>query len=105
MTDWVVLVESANDISQAETPHKVLKVSDYITRPALFAGRRPYILNLCRSYGYQSEGYYASLLAEARGFMQFRQNVLAAHRAGRSVSVDERSDKTADHRRTLGHFA
>lgn len=67
MTDWVVLVESANDITQAETPHKVLKVSDYITRPALFAGRRPYILNLCRSYGYQSEGYYASLLAEARG--------------------------------------
>ncbi|HAQ77459.1 MAG TPA: RimK family alpha-L-glutamate ligase, partial [Hyphomonas sp.] len=67
MTDWVVLVESANDISQAETPHKVLKVSDYITKPALFSGRRPYILNLCRSYGYQSEGYYASLLAEARG--------------------------------------
>lgn len=67
MTDWVVLVESAKDISQAETPHKVLKVSDYITKPALFAGRRPYILNLCRSYGYQTEGYYASLLAEARG--------------------------------------
>ena len=67
MTDWVVLVESANDISQAETPHKVLKVADYITKPALFSGRRPYILNLCRSYGYQSEGYYASLLAEARG--------------------------------------
>lgn len=67
MTDWVVLVESANDISQAETPHKVLRVADYITKPALFAGRRPYILNLCRSYGYQTEGYYASLLAEARG--------------------------------------
>ncbi|MEZ5954777.1 MAG: RimK family protein [Hyphomonas sp.] len=67
MTDWVILVESASDISQAETPHKVLKVADYITKPALFAGRRPYILNLCRSYAYQSEGYYASLLAEARG--------------------------------------
>jgi len=67
MTDWVILVESASDITQAETPHKVLRVADYITRPALFAGRRPYILNLCRSYGYQSEGYYASLLAEARG--------------------------------------
>ena len=67
MTDWVILVETASDISQAETPHKVLRVADYITRPALFAGRRPYILNLCRSYSYQSEGYYASLLAEARG--------------------------------------
>lgn len=67
MTDWVVLVESASDISQAETPHKVLRISDYISKPALFAGRRPHILNLARSYAYQSEGYYASLLAEARG--------------------------------------
>ena len=67
MTDWVVLVETANDISQAETPHKVLRVDDYISKPALFSGRRPYILNLSRSYAYQSEGYYASLLAEARG--------------------------------------
>jgi hypothetical protein len=67
MTDWVILVESASDISQAETPHKVLRVSDYISKPALFAGRRPYILNLSRSYSYQSEGYYASLLGEARG--------------------------------------
>ncbi len=67
MTDWVVLVETASDISQAETPHKVLRIADYISKPALFAGRRPYILNLARSYAYQSEGYYASLLAEARG--------------------------------------
>ncbi len=67
MTDWVVLVESASDISQAETPHKVLRIADYISKPGLFAGRRPYILNLARSYAYQSEGYYASLLAEARG--------------------------------------
>jgi glutathione synthase/RimK-type ligase-like ATP-grasp enzyme len=67
MTDWVVLVESASDISQAETPHKVLRISDYISKPALFAGRRPYILNLARSYAYQTGGYYASLLAEARG--------------------------------------
>ena len=28
---------------------------------------RPKIINLSRSYGYQSNGYYASLLAEARG--------------------------------------
>lgn len=67
MTDWVVLVESASDISQAETPHKVLRIADYISKPSLFAGRRPYILNLARSYAYQKEGYYASLLAEARG--------------------------------------
>ena len=46
----------------------------------------------------------AAVLAEARAFAQFRENVLTAHRAGRSLSLDERSDKTPDARRTLGHF-
>ena len=67
MTEWLILVESLSDIGQAETPHKVMRISDYLSSPKLFSGRRPYVLNLARSYGYQSEGYYASLLAEARG--------------------------------------
>ncbi len=67
MSDWLILVEALTDIGQAETPHKVMRISDYLAKPALFDGRRPYVLNLARSYGYQSEGYYASLLAEARG--------------------------------------
>lgn len=67
MSDWLILVDHASDLAQHETPHKVMRVRDYLTTPALFAGRRPNILNLARSYGYQSEGYYASLLAEARG--------------------------------------
>ncbi len=67
MTDWLILVESSSDIGQAETPHKVMRIADYLSNPGLFSGRRPYLLNLARSYGYQSEGYYASLLAEARG--------------------------------------
>nr|WP_238934713.1 RimK family protein [Maricaulis parjimensis] len=54
-------------MGQHETPHKVLRVRDYLANPRLFTGRRPNILNLARSYAYQSEGYYASLLAEARG--------------------------------------
>ena len=67
MSDWLILVESLSDIGQAETPHKVMRISDYLANPKLFTGRRPYVLNLARSYGYQSEGYYASLLAEGRG--------------------------------------
>ncbi len=67
MSDWLILVESDGDIGQAETPHKVMRVADYLARPALFAGRRPHVLNLARSFAYQSAGYYASLLAEARG--------------------------------------
>src|SRR5271168_3820432 len=68
MTGWVVLVDHARDFPNAETPHKVITTRDYLARPKLFAGPgRPKIINLSRSYNYQSKGYYASLLAEARG--------------------------------------
>jgi len=66
MSDWLILVEYAADLGQHETPHKVMRIRDYLTTPNLFTGRRPNIINLARSYSYQSEGYYASLLAEAR---------------------------------------
>ena len=66
MSDWLILVEQASDLEQYETPHKVMRIRDYLTNPNLFTGRRPNIINLARSYAYQSEGYYASLLAEAR---------------------------------------
>jgi glutathione synthase/RimK-type ligase-like ATP-grasp enzyme len=68
MTGWVVLVDAARDVPNAETPHKVITTRDYLARPKLFSGPgRPKIINLSRSYNYQSKGYYASLLAEARG--------------------------------------
>ena len=68
MTGWVVLVDQLRDFPNAETPHKVITTSDYLARPKLFSGPgRPKIINLSRSYNYQSKGYYASLLAEARG--------------------------------------
>jgi len=67
MTGWVILVESLKDFPNAETPHKVITTRDYLTRQQLFAGGRPKLINLTRNYAYQSAGYYASLLAEARG--------------------------------------
>lgn len=67
MSDWLVLVDTLRDLAQAETPHKVLTVREYLARPTLFQKRRPIVVNLARSYAYQSHGYYASLLAEARG--------------------------------------
>lgn len=67
MTEWIFLVDSLRDLSQAETPHKVMTVRDYLARPELFGKRRPQVVNLSRSSAYQSLGYYGSLLAEARG--------------------------------------
>ncbi|MGE0407742.1 MAG: RimK family protein [Amphiplicatus sp.] len=88
MSDWLVLVETASDLAQYETPHKVMRIRDYLTNPGLFTGRRPNIINLARSYAYQSEGYYASLLAEARrhrvapvvqSMVELQQKSLYAH--------------------------
>ncbi len=39
----------------------------YLTDPAYAEGRSVKVFNLCKSYRYQSLGYYVSLLAEARG--------------------------------------
>ena len=67
MADWVILVDSPKDFPNADTPHKVITTKDYLARTNLFRGARPKIINLSRSFAYQSRGYYSSLLAEARG--------------------------------------
>ncbi len=67
MADWVILVDSPKDFPNADTPHKVITTKDYLARPGLFRGQRPKIVNLSRSFNYQTRGYYCSLLAEARG--------------------------------------
>ncbi len=67
MTGWVILVDQPKDFPNADTPHKVITASEYLARPKLFEFGRPKLVNLSRSYAYQSKGYYASLLAEARG--------------------------------------
>ena len=46
---------------------EVITPAQYITDEAFQSVKNLKILNLCKSYQYQSEGYYVSLLAEARG--------------------------------------
>lgn len=64
---WVILTGRPGDLGQVATPHKIITTRDYLAHPALFRGQRPKIINLATSYAYQSRGYYASLLAGARG--------------------------------------
>lgn len=40
---------------------------DYLSDPELAGGPGRKVFNLCRSFKYQAQGYYVSLLAEARG--------------------------------------
>lgn len=46
---------------------EVVTARDYLTDRRFVETRRAKVFNLCRSYGYQTTGYYVSLLAEARG--------------------------------------
>ncbi|MCB1127596.1 MAG: RimK-like ATPgrasp N-terminal domain-containing protein, partial [Verrucomicrobiae bacterium] len=46
---------------------EVVAARDYLTRPDFAALRGARVFNCCRSYRYQSVGYYVSLLAAARG--------------------------------------
>jgi glutathione synthase/RimK-type ligase-like ATP-grasp enzyme len=64
---WVILTGRQSDIDQVATPHKIITNRDYLAHPSLFRGARPKVINLSASYGYQSRGYYASLLASSRG--------------------------------------
>jgi glutathione synthase/RimK-type ligase-like ATP-grasp enzyme len=64
---WVILTGRQNDIDPFATPHKIITNRDYLAHPALFKGQRPKVINLSNNYGYQSRGYYASLLASSRG--------------------------------------
>jgi glutathione synthase/RimK-type ligase-like ATP-grasp enzyme len=46
---------------------EVISARDYLMDPAFAPMKRVRVFNCCRRYGYQSSGYYVSLLAEARG--------------------------------------
>ncbi|QNL20447.1 RimK family protein [Hyphobacterium sp. CCMP332] len=46
---------------------QLIKPQDYISNEEYAKQRKVKVINLCKSYQYQSEGYYISLLAEARG--------------------------------------
>jgi glutathione synthase/RimK-type ligase-like ATP-grasp enzyme len=64
---WVILTGRQNDIDPFATPHKIITNRDYLAHPSLFRGQKPKVINLSNNYGYQSRGYYASLLASSRG--------------------------------------
>jgi glutathione synthase/RimK-type ligase-like ATP-grasp enzyme len=46
---------------------EVVQARNYLTDPSWSTARGVKVFNVCRSYRYQSVGYYVSLLAEARG--------------------------------------
>jgi glutathione synthase/RimK-type ligase-like ATP-grasp enzyme len=67
MDSWVLVADQPRDLAARDLPHVIVSSEDYVARPYMFAGARQKIIILARSYNYQTAGYYAALLAEARG--------------------------------------
>jgi glutathione synthase/RimK-type ligase-like ATP-grasp enzyme len=64
----VLIVTSQPDDWPFEVPGvEVVDAWSYLTDPSFSTRRTTRVFNLCRSYRYQSTGFYVSLLAEARG--------------------------------------
>jgi glutathione synthase/RimK-type ligase-like ATP-grasp enzyme len=65
--DWILIADDLRDLAALGAPFRMMTTRDYVLQPKLLSGSRPKIINLARSYNYQTDGNYASLLAEARG--------------------------------------
>ncbi len=63
----LILVSNENDWHLHIPNVQVVSARSYLTDPIYSKMRNAKVFNLCRSYRYQSIGYYASLLAAARG--------------------------------------
>ncbi|HOY79768.1 MAG TPA: RimK-like ATPgrasp N-terminal domain-containing protein, partial [Hyphomonadaceae bacterium] len=65
--DWILIADDLRDLASLGAPFRMMTSRDYVLQPKLLSGARPKIINLARNYAYQTDGYYASLLGEARG--------------------------------------
>lgn len=63
----VVVANSSKDWPFQIPNVDVVDAKSYLTKPEYSELKNVRVFNLCRSYRYQTNGYYVSLLAEARG--------------------------------------
>ncbi|MDD0977178.1 RimK family protein [Pseudomonas fontis] len=64
----VIIVERLEDWASYFPSEDLVTAQDYLEKPLqATGGKRVQVINLCRSYKYLGQGYYCSLLAEARG--------------------------------------
>jgi glutathione synthase/RimK-type ligase-like ATP-grasp enzyme len=66
MSSHLIIVEKKADWQPSFLDMQVITVKDYLVEPEYFTLQNAKLINLCRSYRYLSQGYYCSLLAEAR---------------------------------------
>ncbi len=67
MSQTLIVIHSLKDWAPFYPSENVITFSDYMNGVKVEPQPRTRIINLCRNFDYLSEGYYCSLLAEARG--------------------------------------
>jgi glutathione synthase/RimK-type ligase-like ATP-grasp enzyme len=67
MNNGLVVVDQRSDWPVHVSGIQVATAWEYLTDEVFTRARRTRVYNLCRSFSYQSTGYYVSLLASARG--------------------------------------
>ncbi|OGT87871.1 MAG: carboxylate--amine ligase [Gammaproteobacteria bacterium RIFOXYA12_FULL_61_12] len=67
MSEHILLVDDIRHWKEQFPGYPAVSVQDYLTCPQWSEQRGLRVINLCRDTQYHSPGYYASLLAEARG--------------------------------------
>ncbi|HET9680107.1 MAG TPA: RimK family protein [Gammaproteobacteria bacterium] len=65
MSKHLIVIENKNDWKAGFPGYDVITARDYLSQPE-YGEKGMRVINLCRSYGYLSTGYYCSLLAQAR---------------------------------------
>ena len=66
MSKLIIVVDNVQDWTVYYPSEDLITVQDYLARSGSYDASRTQVLNLCSSYRYLSNGYYCSLLAEAR---------------------------------------
>ncbi|MAT52370.1 MAG: RimK family alpha-L-glutamate ligase, partial [Porticoccaceae bacterium] len=67
MTQTLLIVDEMADWASFYPSEQVMTFADYLDSSQVKSADRTRVINLCRSFRYLSDGYYCSLLAEARG--------------------------------------
>jgi len=67
MSQTLIVVDKLKDWEPFYPSDQVIRIEEYIDGTRIDQHQRTRVINLCRSYRYLSDGYYCSLLAEARG--------------------------------------
>jgi len=82
MSQVLIVIDQPSDWAPYYPSERVITFADYLQLPA--RQQRVRVINLCADYDYRSEGYYCSLLAEARS-----HHVLPSVRTLNDLSVPQ----------------